>query len=87
MERRDSIVDNGYKPRNAARVSAVLHGLIDRHTAEPFPAMSDHYRAPIEDVVVEPVQVIQPEVGVGYTEQVIHVSDRHHGWDSEGNYS
>lgn len=55
--------------RRVERIKTVLSGLVLRHTAVPFPAMSDHYSPP--EPPVEPTIVIsrQPEVGVGYTER------------------
>jgi hypothetical protein len=35
--------ENTPETRAIKGVRAVLHGLMDHHTTQPFPAMSDHY--------------------------------------------
>jgi hypothetical protein len=58
----------------AERVQLVIRALSDRFTGDPFPAMSDHYKEPI----LEKTDLGQQEF--------IQVTDKQHGWDSEGRY-
>ena len=50
----------------AKATRAVISGLTERHTQEPFPAMSDHYRVPgaIGSVLL-PHEYEQPQLPIG----------------------
>lgn len=66
----------------AAGVKTILHHLIDRHTDEPYPYLSEHYRAPEQqDSSLKFYE--QPEDSVGYTDRPTRIV----GFDKNGEFT